>query len=184
MANNINKTDLSGMLGERISLQKVSNRVVVTNRPKRKFGPPTEKQQSVQDRFQGAAYYAKLQLADPDGQAYYRLAATEKARSAYNAAVADYLVKPEVQSIDTSAYTGQAGDTIEAFAKGYLKAEAVKVIIKDRKGNLIEKGDAVMGNLHIWKYTATVANPNLPGTTIQVIVFNRPGSKGTKEVTL
>ena len=34
MANNINKTDLSGMLGERISLQKVSNRVVVTNRPK------------------------------------------------------------------------------------------------------------------------------------------------------
>ncbi len=184
MANKVNQTDLSGVLGNRVALQKVSNRVLATNRPRRRFGPPTEKQVKVQDRFLEAAHYAKLQMADPDATTYYQQGVSDQLKSAYQVALTDYLKKPKVESIDTTNYQGTVGDTIEVFAKAGFMVTGVKVFIRDRKGNLIEKGDAVSGHLHYWNYVATVENSSLSGTTIQAIAYSRPGNKGTMEVTL
>lgn len=180
------ETDLGGVLGDRVTLEKVRNKALVTYRPKRKPGPATPKQEEVRDRFLEAAQYAKHQTMDPEGKAFYQKGVSSKMKSAYTVALTDYLSTPTVKSITTKEYQGKAGDLITVWAKDDFVVTRVSVMIKDRKGNLLEQGDAEPDtiNPHIWTYTAKTANPSLAGSTIQAIAFDRPGNEGVMEVTV
>ena len=63
--------------------------------------------------------------------------------------------------------------------------EGVVVLITDKTGTVLEKGEAApTPKLYTWKYTATVANPSLAGTIITAIAVDKPGNKAALEVTL
>ena len=180
------ETDLGGVLGDRVTLQKVGSKALVTYKPIRKPGPATAKQEEARDRFLEATQYAKHQTNDPEGKAFYQKGVSSKMTSAYVVALADYLSTPKVKSITTKEYQGKAGDLITVWAKDDFVVTRVSVMIKDRKGNLLEQGDATpdTSNPHTWKYTAKTANPSLAGSIVQAIAFDRPGNEGMLEVTL
>lgn len=185
MKNTNNETNVSGMLGEEVSVRKVSGRVVVKNR-KRKTPTVTPKLEMVQDRFQEASQYAKGELAKPESRQLYSAGITDKKRSAYAVAMSDYLVIPKVKSIDTGDYTGTIGDPIIIGAKDDFMVTKVKVLIMNSSGAVIEQGyaegtPAVTG---FWTYKTTVANLTLTGTIIRAIAYDRAGNKGVREVTL
>ena len=156
------------MLGEKVSVRKMNNRVVVTNRPQRKLGPPSEKQEAVQDKFLEATDYARGQTADAESRAVYATGITDKKRTAFVVALSDYLNAPKVNAIKASDYTGAMGDVIKVHAKDDFKVTRVKVIILDSAGQKLEQGEAIQDvkHTHIWRYTATVTNPNVTGSKI------------------
>jgi hypothetical protein len=181
-----NQTELSGMLGGIVSVRKVGGRVVVTNRPKRKLSNPTDKQVVFQEKFQEAAQYASRQIAVEKSRALYATGITIRKRNAYLVAVSDYLNAPSVRSIDTIDYHGTVGDPIAVMAKDDFMVTKVKIVITNASGAVIEQGDAGPDAMRTdqWGYKATVANPMLSGTKIQVIAYDRPGNVGTAEVVL
>ncbi len=180
-----NRTELGGVLGEKVTLEKVNNRVVVTNRPKRILKPVTEKQEAIRQRFLEAVQYSKEELAKEDGRQMYEAAVPEKGRTARMVAMTDYLSVPKVRDLNTSEYLGGIGDLIVVRATDDFMVTGVKIVIKDSDGNVLEKGEAEpTGKINYWQYAATVSNPSLKGTKIQVTAFDRPGNKGFREVTL
>jgi len=77
-----NPTEISGMLGESVTMRKLNGRVVIKNRPRRKVvADPTEKQLVVFRKFKEAAQWAKKQIAKPDVDALYAARVTDKVKS-------------------------------------------------------------------------------------------------------
>lgn len=180
-----NRTEIGGVLGEKVTLQKVNNRVVVTNRPQRVIKPATEKQEAVQQRFLEAVQYSKQQMENVDSRELYEAAVPEKGKSARQLAMIDYLTIPKVREIDTSTYQGNVGDMILIRATDDFMVVSVNVTVKDKSGKVIETGEAEPeGKINKWKYAATVSNPSLKGTSIQVIAYDHPGNRGIREVAL
>jgi hypothetical protein len=175
------------MLGEKVSVRKLNNRVVVTNRPQRKLGPPTEKQLAVQDKFLEATQYARAQTEDPETLAIYTKGITNKKKqNAFGLALTDYLNAPKVNAIKAGDYKGVAGDVIKVHATDDFKVTRVRVIISDSAGKQIEQGEAIQDvkKNHIWSYTATVANATLTGSKITATAFDIPENETTLELVL
>ncbi len=179
------RSDLSGVLGEQVTLDKVNGRVVAKNRPERKQGPLSQKQTVHRVKFQTATQYAKNVMEKPEVKAMYEAGRPEGVRSAFNAAFRDFLRPPRVLAINTRDYTGKAGETLKVDAIDDFKVVKVKVEIRDGSGALLEKGDATAGELiPSWFYTAKKENPMLAGTTIEATAFDFAGNQGTLKVTL
>ena len=173
------------MLGKTVSVRKVGNRVVVTNRPKRQLGKPSEKLEAFQEKFQAAVKYSKRQIAKADARALYATGITAKKRSAFIVALTDYLSAPKVKSISTIDYHGAIGDPIVVKATDDFMVTKVKVMITRADGILIEEGEAQLdAETDLWVYKATAANPVLAGTTIQAMAFDKPGNQGTAQIVL
>ena len=171
------------MLGERVSVRKVGSRVVVVNRPVRKTSPLSEKQVLHQEKFRQAVHYANQQMDQEESRSMYDKVATEK-KSAFIVALSDYLNEPKIGAIDPSEYNGTPGSTILIKAVDDFMVTGVKVVITDSDGNVLEKGDASpTPTLYMWNYTATVINPSVKGTIIKAVATDRPGNKGSLEVT-
>ncbi len=180
------QTELSGLLGETVSVRKVRGRVVVSNhRPRPKTEMPAG-QAAVLDKFREAVQYAKQQMGLPASKELYQTGITGKLRSAYVVAMGDYLAAPKVHYIEAIGYRGNIGDTIAVKATDDFMVTGVKIVITAGDGSVIEEGEAGpdLQKINIWSYRATVANPSLPGTTIQAVAFDRPGNKGYLAVTL
>lgn len=179
---NVSTKPMGSMSARRVSLRQVGNRLIVTERPKR-TEKVTEKTEKARERFLDAAYYASRQILDPEASALYKQGVTEKKRSAYAVALCDFLVEPEVESIDTIDYRGRVGDPIAIRAKDDFMVTRVKVEILDSTGALIEEGDAVTDESArmLWKYVATAANPTPAGTTLRATAFDKPGHVGSLE---
>lgn len=180
------QTELSGLLGENVSVRKVRGRVVVTNHRPRPNTEVSPARAAVLARFREAVQYAKQQVELPASEALYQKGVTTRLRSAYSVAMGDYLAAPKVHFIETMDYRGKVGDTIAVKATDDFMVTSVKVVITASDGTVIEEGNAGPDQLkvNIWSYQATVANPSLPGTTIKAVAFDRPGNKATLEVTL
>jgi hypothetical protein len=180
------KSDMSGIYGEKVATYKDNGRVIIKNRPVRKMSDPTEKQVVVQDKFLQAAQYAATQMANPEAKALYKARVGGKIRSAFAAAVADFLNPPKVQSINTDNYLGTIGNSIVISVVDILMVTKVKVVISNASGAVIEQGEAVKdlrGNSQ-YEYTTTVSNPTLAGTKIRAIAFDFPGHSGFTETVL
>jgi hypothetical protein len=180
------KTELSGLLGEIITVRKVNGHIVITNRPKRVAPKPTGKQPAIRSNFYDAAKYANRQTANPETNALYATRITRKKRSSYLVALADYLNKPKVRSIDTSDYDGSIGCNLIVDATDDFMVTRVEIRITGPGGKVIEKGEAQTENdgHHLWTYKTTIANPNLKGTIIRAKAFDMPKHWGMMEVTL
>jgi hypothetical protein len=181
------KTDISGLLGEKLSVRKVNGSVLIKNRPRRKVvAAPTPLQVAVIEKFTEAAKWAKLQMLKPDVKALYSTGINGKKTSAFLVAVSDYVTPPKVSDIDVRQYKGAVGDKITAKAVDDFAVTLVLFTITDATGKLLESGqakqDADKG--FTWNYAATVANPTLPGTKINVTAIDRPGNEGSMDTTL
>lgn len=76
--NNILLEGIRGMLGKQLVYRVVKGRTIISMRPAKRKGPPTEKQVAARVRFREAREWAKEQLKDP------LLAATYKAKCVGN----------------------------------------------------------------------------------------------------
>jgi hypothetical protein len=181
-----NPTELGGMLGENVSVKKKGKKVVVTNRPSEKEIPLSEGQLAANEKFQEAAKYASQQIKNPSMKSKYETGINEQNRTAFLVALSDYLVAPKVRQINALEYTGNAGDSIVVHAKDDFMVTSVKVTITGSDGSVIEKGDAVQDPIKFiqWKYTATVANLSLVGTTIKAVAEDNAGNLGRAEKSL
>ena len=174
------------MLGESVAVRNVSGRVVVTNRPKRKMGKPSDKQSAVQDKFLAASQYANQEIELEESKALYATGITPRKRSAYMVALTDYLSAPKVSSIETLDYHGAIGDPIVVHAIDDFRVTKVTIVITNAAGAIIEQGEVVPDRQRVilWDYKATATNPAVTGTKIRVVAYDRPGNKGMAEVVL
>jgi hypothetical protein len=180
-----NQTELGSMLGDSVSLRKVNNRLVVTTRRKRAPVTTSSKLEAAQDKFLEATQYAKEQNADDSARSVYATGITDRKRSAYMVAMADSLNAPEVHYIKSEKYRGRVGDIILVKTSDDFMVTNATIVITDRNGNELERGEASPNKrVFIWKYVATVANPSVAGTRIEVTVADRPGNEATMKLTL
>lgn len=179
MAKVINEVNpmMKGMSGSIGNLTFMTRDGQTISWPKR--GPnkkaPTEEQVAVQLKFEQFAAYAQEAIADPETKLLYAKAA-KKGQTAFNAAFRDAARAPRIPGIDTRMYRGLVGDVIKFLVKDVVRVESVKVTILSAAGVELEKGDAVSGVGNYWKYIATVANPEVFGTRVQVTATDLPGN--------
>lgn len=179
-------TELGSFLGEELTVRKMKHRVVIKNRPRMKRGAPSAKQEAVLEKFQQAAVYASRQNKLPDAQQFYAKGINKEKRSLYLVALSDYLQAPKVLEVKAEDYLGAVGDLIFVRAIDDFKVVRVRVVIKGRDGKQLEQGDAIPDEQdpNLWRYTATVANPRVEGSTIVATAYDKPRNEGVLEKVL
>lgn len=138
----------------------------------------TELQELYLSRFGDASRYATALTRDPVMKALYRKKAKKmKLSNAYTAAVAEYLRKTKVESIDTRRYTGKAGGSIAVVArKKDFVVDSVQVTITTKAGVEVEKGQAVQNSSEKWIYKSTTDTTAMEGCIITVDTKDKQGN--------
>jgi hypothetical protein len=86
-------------------------------------------------------------------------------RSAYSAAISDYMRGLTIESVDTSRYHGKVGGQVKVTVrKKDFAAKEVNVTLKTGAGEVIERGKAMIDSNGGWVYR------NLVGTGERVVV--------------
>jgi hypothetical protein len=135
----------------------------------------------MRDKFAQASLTASGMLENPQvHQEYKIMAKLQGLRSAYLAAVTDFLTLPEIGGMNTSAYRGKAGDLIAITSLVPYKITEIDVRILTPEGTLLESGKAVAREPK-WRYTTKVDNPQVPGSRLIVIARDRQGRESTLE---
>lgn len=181
--NNPILSKISGMLGGTVVFRRWRGRILMSNRPKPRASL-SEKQQVTVNRFKEATQYAVKQMKDPASKAEYAAGTNFDKHSAYLVALCDFLNAPKVHYIKFSEYRGATGEWITIKARDDFRVVRVKVVIVDADGVVLEQGDAAPSfrKPFIWKYQASVANPQVNGTVIKVTAFDKPGNSGSAEI--
>jgi hypothetical protein len=140
---------------------------------------PTQAQVAHRERFDDAVQYGKYAMEIQELRDLYQAAAADTGMSAFNAAVSDFLKPPTVKELNTSAYHGQIGDTIEITTRDEYGVVDVHVKITE-DGVDIESGNAVQGAEGRWTYVART----LVTSQVEVIATakDRPGGVAVKTV--
>ena len=97
--------------------------------------------------------------------------------------MADYLLPPKIDRVNTKSYDGRVGSKLFIIASDNFQITSVSVRINKDDGNLLEEGNAVLEGLQ-WVYPITVANAALSGTKLTVSVTDTPGNITEKEIIL
>jgi hypothetical protein len=168
----------SGMLGKTVVYRETKNGTLIMANKPRKSGSPTDQQLMTMLRFEEGAQYAKSQISDPITKAEYAAAGASKGRSAYQAAMTDFLSKPRLIECNTDGYTGVVGNFIDIRAIDDFKLVSVQVKIANAAGTVLEQGTAILQaqTAHYYRYTITVANANRVGTKVTVTLRDKPGN--------
>lgn len=162
-----------------IVFKKAYGRLIVSQKPKFKPGPPTEAQAVVRARFAASAKYAKAVMADPVARVPYVVAAEARNTGAFGLALGDYMNLPEVKEIDLAGYSGKIGDAIRVTATDDFELTSVKVTIRNAAGAILEQGLAKANFESIHVYRATTVAPTDQMLTIEAAATDRPGRERT-----
>jgi hypothetical protein len=142
---------------------------------------PSTDQLAVREKFLKAVKYARFSLQDQSIKPLYAQRAGG-GTTAFNLAIADFFSAPVVNEINASGYAGAAGDKIIVQATDDTKVTEVKLRIEAADGSLLEEGAVVQdGESENWRYTATVANPAMPGSKLIAEAKDLPGNLVTLE---
>jgi len=180
---NIITKGFRGKYNEDLVFRKVDNQTIFSRRGV-SGKAPTEKQMATRERFNRASMYASSAIAHPQRSLDYKVMADlQGLKSAYLAAVTDYLTMPEIGDVFTDEYRGSAGEMITVSAKEKFKIVDLTVTILSAAGAVIETGKAVPFELK-WRYTVTAANPQLSGSRVVVLARDRQGKESTVEKVL
>ena len=172
----------SGMLGKVVVYRQFRGKTLMCNRPV-KSRILTPHQQKMKSRFLEAVAFAKKQIADPVTKALYQPGPESKFTSAYAAALADYLKRPVVESVDVSGYQGNAGDVIVVKASDVARTLMVAVSVFGVDGNVIDHGDAVENVFtDSYVFRASHRNAFVRGSKVLVTVKDRPGNIVVSEI--
>lgn len=149
-----------------------ANRSIVSVVPDYRNIVWSKAQKANRRRFHDAMEWAKKILEDPKIRAYYRKKA-KASQTIWNVAVADYMKKLRVEKVDLEKYQGLEGDMIGVTLFSWYEVSAVMLTIHDAKGNIMDKGPAVMTKeCSKWIYTSAVHNLSFRKGWIQVKVSN------------
>ena len=166
-----------------IILRVFGNKMVMSALPSFRNRKWSEAQLECQDRFRKATKFGHKVLADAELDLFYKNQAKEN-QSSWNASISDFLLKPEIETIDTSKYKGQEGDTIKVEAYDRYKVASVIVMIINVLGLQIENGPAVQKPTGEWVYKVTTQNPDWKGSRVVVRVSDLPGNVVIENVVL
>lgn len=181
--NNVVTKGFSGKFGEDIIFRQVDNNTFFAKRTSATL-TPSAKQSEVRNKFTEASLYASAAVDNPQASLEYKLMAElQGLKSAYLAAITDFLTHPEIASVFTRAYKGHVGDILSIKPKVRHKIIEIEVSIFDANGALIESGRAITHEL-TWRYTATVENANVSGSKLLLVARDRTGKESTFEQVL
>jgi hypothetical protein len=143
--------------------------------------PPTRAQLVVRERFTAAAAYAKEAQNDPALWERYGAMARRTGQMPFALAIAGFLKRPKVKSINTSLYHGDVGDGIMIEAVDNFEVAGVKVTIRDRHRRVLEKGAATQMRFG-WLYkTSSLIAEGTP-ITIEAVAQDIPGNADTLRI--
>ncbi|MBT1704239.1 hypothetical protein, partial [Chryseosolibacter indicus] len=129
-------------------------------------------------------FYAKSVLGDPAVKEAYELMKKDfKAKSAYGAAVADFLKVPKIVRVNAENYKGNVGNLIYIVAEVNGKILDMDVQILRADGTVVESGKATALKDY-WQYEVKVANANVAGSKLVIKAADRPGKVTTFESVL
>jgi hypothetical protein len=171
---NVVVKNFHGKVGN-IVLRVFGNKMVMSALPSTRNRKWSEAQLECQDRFRKATKFGHKVLADTELNLVYKNKAREN-QSSWNASISDYLLKPEIKTIDTSKYTGKEGNTIKIEDCDRYKVASVIVMIINALGLQIESGPAVQIPTGEWVYKVTTENPDWKGNRVVVKVSDLPGN--------
>jgi hypothetical protein len=182
--NNIVTQGLSGKLGDTMVFRQRGEQTIAAKAPIARGPDGTPPQLAARQKFQQASIFGKAVSADPIAKAPYQALAKER-QTAYNVAVADFFLAPDIQEIDVSNYTGQAGETIKIEVTDDFKVQSVKVYIHNEDGSMVEEGDAKQEQDSTeWIYTTTTINTNLSNDKITITASDIPANLASREIVL
>jgi hypothetical protein len=179
-----NLTDgLSGKIGQVVYRQRLGE-TIACKKPRRRTSNISAAEQAVRSLFKEASVYAKNCIKDAEKFLFYK-AFAKKGRSAYLAAMADFLRPPVIGEIKFASYNGSIGSSITASVTDDCKVASVKFRIEKSDGALVEEGNASPDSdgLH-WIYQATVSNASVSGDRIIVTAIDKPGHDSVKTVNI
>jgi hypothetical protein len=178
--NNLATQGFSGKLGEDIVFRQINGKTFFAKRGVIS-SPPSSRQLEMRDKFTEASLFASGEMAKPQAYQDYKIMATlQGLRSAYLAAVTDYLTLPEIGGLNTAAYRGQTGDLISITSMVPHKVIEIEVRILSPDGTMLESGMATVREPK-WKYTTKVENPQVKGSRVVVIARDRLGRQSVLE---
>lgn len=174
---------ISGSVGE-LLFRQVGDETIMGMKPDRSHLVASEAQLAHQQRFREAAQYGKRALANPEKQAVYAAAARERHQPIFSLVVADFFNEPVVDHVDTSGYTGQAGQVIGVQAQDDVLVQAVSVTLTDGNGVVLEAGAAQVDpeDNGYWTYTTTASANGAALVRIGAAATDMPGHVGQAEV--
>jgi hypothetical protein len=160
IANNALLKGARGKLGG-VVFQPWGDKVIVRSEPTVRKVPvwkQSRRQQLTRFNFKNATIYAKEVTRDREKKAYYaRKAKAIGVRSAYSAAISDYMRGLTIESVDTRRYNGKVGGQVKVTVrKKDFAAKEVNVSFKTTAGEIIERGKAVMDSNGAWIYRNVV----------------------------
>lgn len=177
---NIITKGFRGMYNEDLVFRRMDKQTIFSRRSVSRK-PPSAGQLAARDRFNRASYYASSAIAHPQRALDYKVMAEQlRFKSAYVAAMTDYLTQPEITSVFTEEYHGIVGELITITARVPFKIIDMDVSILNAAGDVIENGKAV-ANLAKWRYVITTANPQVSGSKVVVSARDRQGKISTLE---
>ncbi|WP_276371823.1 hypothetical protein [Chryseolinea sp. H1M3-3] len=180
---NIITKGFRGKYNEDLVFRKVDKQTIFSRRSV-SSKPPTESQLAARARFNSASMYASSAIAHPQRSLDYKVMADlQGLKSAYLAAVTDYLTMPEIGNAFAGEYNGNAGDLITIIGKVKFKIVDLTVTILSATGAVIETGKAVPFELK-WRYTATTPNPQVRGSRLVLVARDRQGKESTVDQVL
>jgi hypothetical protein len=120
----------------------------------------SRRQQMTRRNFKDATVYVKsVTRWNPEKKAYYaKKAKIIGVRSAYSAAISDYMRGLTIEDVDTRRYNGKVGGQIRVTVrKKDFAAKEVNVTFRTASGEMIEQGKAVMASNGAWVYRNLVS---------------------------
>lgn len=175
---------VSGIIGKQLVIKHRQGTAYIAAAPVREK-PFTKNERTNQKSFGEIAKKASALYRHRDYNHIYLEAAASARRTPYQVAQSDIRNPPQVVSIHTQAYTGNAGEIFLIYAKDDVMVTKVLVQLLDSNGKQIEKGNAVQGDdIFVWHYTTSAKNDHVSGSKIIVQAFDIPGNKTVKEADL
>ena len=169
----------SGKVGNMVFRQ-VGRTTLYTQAPEREHLIASEGQLAQRQRFKRATDFAKSSLLNPEVKTMYeKRSEGEDFMNAFSAAIADYLHTPKIDSVDLTAYTGQAGESIKIQVFETTKVVSAKVTIALADNTLVESGEATLIDAFNWEYVTTQVNAALAGSKITFTIADSEGNKHT-----
>jgi hypothetical protein len=166
---------VSGQLGELV-FREVRGETVASRKPS-VSGEPSADQTAQRELFKQAAAYGKSVMADASVRAVYEEIAKSKNIPVFALTVADFFNAPSIDTIDLSAYNGQAGNPISILAHDDVSVMNVHVRITNPEGATLESGAAVETSTGSgrWVYTAVSTFAAGYQVNVEVVATDRPG---------
>ena len=180
---NIITKGFRGKYNEDLVFRKMDKKTIFSRRSV-SSKPPSANQLAVQTKFTKAAHYASGAVAHPERALDYKVMAEQQGlKSAYLAAMTDYLTMPEITSVFADEYRGNVGDLITITVKVPFKISDLSVSRLNAAGGVIESGKAVASQTK-WRYVTTVANPQVQGSKLVLVGHDRQGKIASVEQVL